>query len=256
MNSGPTAANRGRAEPRRRIRPLPGAVLPPRRRLGCPARCRTRPRCTRPHVNPSASGLQDHPVAPLVRISVTPLPPPNPYPASRCPADIRGSRGPRPLPRTVPSGRGDRVVKQDRSHRDFLYANCSHPASPVGSRKLKGPRWELKGPSSCSAELLPWARGQLATLPFLVPWTGKTPSGPLLERSEAELRAWGRSRELGGGAASGRCCTGGAGRGRRHGAGGARRRAVDRPRAHVRAGAGPRRRARRHVPVSLSRSGA
>jgi hypothetical protein len=30
-------------------------------------------------------------------------------------------------------------------------------------------------------------------LPFLLPWTGKTPSGPLLERSEAELRAWGRS---------------------------------------------------------------
>lgn len=40
--------------------------------------------------------------------------------------------------------------------------------------------------------MLPWVRGQLATLPFLVPWTGKTPSGPLLERGEAELKAWGR----------------------------------------------------------------
>jgi hypothetical protein len=36
-------------------------------------------------------------------------------------------------------------------------------------------------------------------LPFLVPWTGKTPSGPLLERRRSEvaslgkeLRAWGR----------------------------------------------------------------
>ncbi|MDX2547750.1 hypothetical protein ACOT81_04480 [Streptomyces sp. WI04-05B] len=29
-------------------------------------------------------------------------------------------------------------------------------------------------------------------MPFLVPWTGKTPSGPLLECSEAELRAWRR----------------------------------------------------------------
>ncbi|WP_461009884.1 hypothetical protein [Streptomyces capparidis] len=29
-------------------------------------------------------------------------------------------------------------------------------------------------------------------MPFLVPWTGKTPSGPLPERSEAESRAWGR----------------------------------------------------------------
>ncbi|WP_329022659.1 hypothetical protein [Streptomyces sp. NBC_00690] len=36
-----------------------------RRRLGRPARRRTRPRCTPPHVNPSSSGLQDHPVAPF-----------------------------------------------------------------------------------------------------------------------------------------------------------------------------------------------
>ncbi|MFE0379173.1 tyrosine-type recombinase/integrase [Streptomyces inhibens] len=37
-----------------------------------PARRRTRPRCTSPQVNPSGSVLQDHPVAPLARISVTP----------------------------------------------------------------------------------------------------------------------------------------------------------------------------------------
>ncbi|MEW2489776.1 recombinase family protein [Streptomyces sp. NPDC048411] len=34
-----------------------------RRRLGRPARRRTRPRCTSPHINPSGSGLQDHPAA-------------------------------------------------------------------------------------------------------------------------------------------------------------------------------------------------
>ncbi|WP_244943448.1 hypothetical protein [Streptomyces inhibens] len=56
-----------------RLRPLPGALRPPRRRLGRPARRRTRPRCTSPQVNPSGSVLQDHPVAPLARISVTPL---------------------------------------------------------------------------------------------------------------------------------------------------------------------------------------
>ncbi len=55
----------------------------------------------------------------------------------------------------------------------------------VSADTLKGSRWELKGPSSCTAELLPWVRGKLATLPSLVPWTGKTPSGPLLERGEA-----------------------------------------------------------------------
>jgi integrase/recombinase XerD len=55
-----------------RLRPLPGAIRPPRRRLGRPARRRTRPRCTPPHVDPSGSGLQDHPVAPLTRVSVTP----------------------------------------------------------------------------------------------------------------------------------------------------------------------------------------
>ncbi|MFI7083247.1 recombinase family protein [Streptomyces anulatus] len=32
-----------------------------------------------------------------------------------------------PLPRTGPSDHGGRAVKQDRSHRDFLYANYSHP---------------------------------------------------------------------------------------------------------------------------------
>lgn len=53
-----------------RLRPIPGAVCPPRRRLGRPARRRTRPRCTPQHV--SGSGLQDHLVAPLARIPVTP----------------------------------------------------------------------------------------------------------------------------------------------------------------------------------------
>ncbi|MEU3098120.1 site-specific recombinase [Streptomyces sp. NPDC006967] len=34
-----------------RIRPIPGALRPPRRRLGRPARRRTRPRCTPPHLD-------------------------------------------------------------------------------------------------------------------------------------------------------------------------------------------------------------
>ncbi|WP_446751061.1 sensor histidine kinase [Streptomyces sp. CLV115] len=83
-----------------RIRPLPGAVRPSRRRPGRPARRRTRPRCTSPQANPGGSGLQDH------RRTTTPVcpGPPGVRPASPGTGSDRG----------CPSGA---VVGRDRLRR-------------------------------------------------------------------------------------------------------------------------------------------
>ncbi|MER6549479.1 hypothetical protein [Streptomyces sp. NPDC001250] len=95
-----------------RLRPLPGAVRPPRRRLGRPARRRTRPRCTSPHINLSGSRLQDHPVAPLARIPVTPL---EDRTGRRSPQNLAGPGRLIPTPQALLNEGGFDVVTQQRA---------------------------------------------------------------------------------------------------------------------------------------------